>query len=204
MSATGAAIDLTAWRGRSETRADVITAAPLAARRRDARPRRPPPGGAVPAPGTGSTPRRWRQSEIGPDGHLRRGASCRRSLYRAGCGPPARPVRPLRVGDVATRRSLIADIASKSARSGPPVFVTVRHEISTAGDLALSEDHDIVTATRRRPAAPCHPRRPPLRRDLARTVAADDVPVPPLALTFNGHRIHYDRRYVTEVEGYPG
>jgi 3-methylfumaryl-CoA hydratase len=211
VSATGAAIDLTAWRGRGETRTDVITAAPLAALAatldRDDPP--PAPGSAVPA--------LWhwlyflptaRQSEIGPDGHPRRGGflppvALPRRMWAGGRLTFA---RPLRVGDVATRCSLIADIASKSARSGPLVFVTVRHEISTGGEPALSEDHDIVyrdlpapgSAVPPAPTAPCD-------ETFARTVVADAVLLFRYsALTFNGHRIHYDRRYVTEVEGYPG
>ncbi len=199
------------WRGRSESRSDTITAAPLAALAAMLDRDDPPPiaGSAVPP--------LWhwlyflpmaRQSELGADGHPRRGGFLPPVALprRMWAGGRLAFDKPLRVGEVATRRSTIADIASKSARSGPLVFVTVRHEISTAGNLVLSEDHDIVyrdlpaagSATPTPPAAP---------RDetFAREIVADDVFLFRYsALTFNGHRIHYDRRYVTEVEGYPG
>ena len=211
MSAMDPAIDLAAWRDRSEVRSDTITAAPLAALAatldRDDPP--PTPGSAVPA--------LWhwlyflpmaRQSELGPDGHPRRGGflppvALPRRMWAGGRLAFA---KPLRGGDVATRRSVIADLASKSARSGPLVFVTVRHEISTHGALAVSEDHDIVYRELPTPggAAPPAPTAP-CDETFARQVVADDVFLFRYsALTFNGHRIHYDRRYVSDVEGYPG
>jgi 3-methylfumaryl-CoA hydratase len=199
------------WIGRSEERTDAITAAPLAglAATLD---RDDPPAGQ----GT-AVPPLWhwlyflpmaRQSELGPDGHPRRG----------GFRPPValpRPMlaggrlrfeRPLRVGEVATRVSRIADVNAKSARSGPLVFVTVVHEISTAAGAALREEHDIVYRDAPAPgAAPAVPPAAPRDESFARTIVPDDVLLFRYsALTFNGHRIHYDRRYVTEVEGYPG
>ncbi|MEO5843370.1 MAG: MaoC family dehydratase N-terminal domain-containing protein [Caldimonas sp.] len=199
------------WRGRSETRTDTITAAPLAALAATLDRDDPPPsaGSAVPP--------LWhwlyflpiaRQGELGADGHPRRGGflppvALPRRMWAGG-----RLVfdKPLRVGDVATRRSTIADIASKSARSGPLVFVTVKHEISTAGGLAVREDHDIVYRDLPAPASAA-PTPPTAPRDetFAREIVPDDVFLFRYsALTFNGHRIHYDRRFVTEVEGYPG
>jgi 3-methylfumaryl-CoA hydratase len=93
-------------------------------------------------------------------------------------------------------------VKHKDGRTGPLVFVVVRHEI---GD-ALSEEHDIVYRDHPKPgeAAPAPPPAPePARWE--RTVHPDDVLLFRYsALTFNGHRIHYDRRYATEVEGYPG
>jgi len=211
MSATDPATDFAAWRGRSETRTDAITAAPLAALAATLDRDDPPP-----APGS-AVPPLWhwlyflpmaRQSELGPDGHPRRGGflppvALPRRMWAGGRLAFA---KPLRVGDVATRRSVIADIASKNARSGPLVFVTVRHEVSTHGALALSEDHDIVYRDLPAPGSAA-PQAPAAPRDetFARTIVADDVFLFRYsALTFNGHRIHYDRRYVTEVEGYPG
>jgi 3-methylfumaryl-CoA hydratase len=84
--------------------------------------------------------------------------------------------------------------------------VLVRHEVSGASGLALVEEHDIVY--RDAPQAGEAPA-------VAKPARTDDiwrreiVPSDPLlfrysALTFNSHRIHYDRRYVTEIEGYPG
>jgi 3-methylfumaryl-CoA hydratase len=89
------------------------------------------------------------------------------------------------------------------------VFVVVRHELSTAAGLALSEEHDIVyreppsPAAGRDAAAASMPA--PGAAVWTRRIVPDDVLLFRYsALTFNSHRIHYDRRYVTEVEGYPG
>ena len=97
----------------------------------------------------------------------------------------------------------------KHGRSGDLVFVVVRHEISTAAGLALVEEHDIVY---RGLGAPEGERAPATSGAQSvgpaawtRRVVPDDVLLFRYsALTFNSHRIHYDRRYVTEVEGYPG
>ena len=88
------------------------------------------------------------------------------------------------------------------------MFVKVRHEVrcNGAADAALVEFHDIVYREARRPGDVAPPPQP--RRTGAawqREIVPDDVLLFRYsALTFNGHRIHYDRRYVTEVEGYPG
>jgi 3-methylfumaryl-CoA hydratase len=114
--------------------------------------------------------------------------------------------RALRVGDHMTRESRIVDVQSKIGRSGPLVFVVVRHEISTASGPALVEEHDIVyrDGSRSAPSTPA-PRRAAETPAWSHEVRVDDVTLFRYsALTFNGHRIHYDRRYATEVEGYPG
>jgi len=147
---------------------------------------------------------------LGPDGHARRG----------GFLPPvALPRRmwaggrfefgaALRIGDTVRRVSTIEDVQEKTGRSGALVFVTVRHECTRAGDAApaLVEWHDIVyrEAPRAGAAAPAVLA---ARADARwqRTVVPDEVLLFRYsALTFNGHRIHYDRRYATAVEGYPG
>src|SRR5439155_18435862 len=114
---------------------------------------------------------------------------------------------PLRVGDAITRTSTIADVTEKSGRSGSLIFVKVRHDVTiNAGGIALTEFHDIVY---RRAPAPGDPAPKPQAAPSASTWERKVVPSDVLlfrysALTFNSHRIHYDRRYVTEVEGYPG
>ena len=200
-----------AWIGRREDHADTITAAPLAALAATLDRDDPPPGPGSPVPPLWH----WlyflpmaRQSELGPDGHPRRGGFLPPVALprRMWAGGRLQFERPLRVGEIATRRSEIASVATKSARSGPLVFVTVRHEISTAAGRALSEEHDIVYRDLPAPgsAAPAPPAAP-TDAAFAREVAPDAVLLFRYsALTFNGHRIHYDRRYVTEVEGYPG
>ena len=206
-------MNLKDWIGKTQTVSDVVGATPYAAL--CATLDRPV---LRPLPGTG-LPGLWHwlyflplcpQSGLGPDGHARRGdflppVALPRRMW---AGSQFQFHQPLRVGDALTRVSTIDEVSEKNGRSGPLVFVRVRHEISRSGEpaCALTEYHDIVY----RPAA-----------------KADDVVPPPLAappnpawekkwvpddvllfrysaLTFNGHRIHYDRRYVSEVEGYPG
>ncbi len=113
---------------------------------------------------------------------------------------------PLRVGDGATKRSTITSIESKVGRTGPLCFVTVRHEISSGGVLAITEEQDIVYRDDPDPdASPQPSTRAPDDADVSETVQ----PTPVLlfrysALTFNGHRIHYDADYARSVEGYDG
>ncbi|HUH92582.1 MAG TPA: MaoC family dehydratase N-terminal domain-containing protein [Casimicrobiaceae bacterium] len=200
------------WVGRREIRSDVIDARPVALLsatldRDDPPPRR---GDVLPP--------LWhwlyflpvfRQSEVGPDGHATRGGflppvPLPRRMWG---GSRIEWHRPLVVGDEVSRESRVVSVTPKSGRSGALVFVVVRHEISRGTELALSEEHDIVyralqpsdarsgvaTADATEPAA------------WTRRIVPDDVLLFRYsALTFNSHRIHYDRRYVTEVEGYPG
>ena len=149
-----------------------------------------------------------RARDIGADGHARLG----------GFLPPvALPRRmwagsrfvfhaPLRVGDIVTRRSTLESVQPKSGRRGPLVFVTVRHELSTAGGPALTEWHDIVYRPASVPGgAQAGPHPAPAQAQWRDSLLPDDVLLFRYsALSFNGHRIHYDRRYVTEVEAYPG
>jgi 3-methylfumaryl-CoA hydratase len=115
---------------------------------------------------------------------------------------------PIRVGDRVARTSTIDDVSSKEGRTGKLVFVKVRHELrcNDAADPALVEFHDIVY---REAKQPTDVEPPPVKASAGapwqREIVPDDVLLFRYsALTFNGHRIHYDRRYVTEVEGYPG
>ena len=200
------------WIGRVEERSDVATAAPIAALAAtlDRDEPMPQPGDPVPP--------LWhwlyfaplaRQSEIGPDGHPRRGGflppvSLPRRMWAGG---RLEFRRPLEVAAPIVRRSRIVDITGKSGKSGALVFVTVGHEIADAtSDVALVEEHDIVY---RDAAAPGTPPPAAIAAPVDEAFARKILPDPVLlfrysALTFNGHRIHYDRRYVTEVEGYPG
>jgi 3-methylfumaryl-CoA hydratase len=115
---------------------------------------------------------------------------------------------PPRVGDRISRISTIADVTEKSGRTGPLVFVKVRHEIRANDEQspAIVEFHDIVYREAPTPEDPAPP--PKAAQSQARWqrrwVPDDVLLFRYSALTFNGHRIHYDRRYVTEVEGYPG
>lgn len=149
-----------------------------------------------------------RQSEIGPDGHAKRG----RFLppvplpRRMWAGSQLEFVAPLKVGQHIARISRIADVRMKEGRAGTLVFVNVDHEIRADGELAIRERHDIVYRGMPAPGEPA-PAGSACPEDArwSRRVEPDDVLLFRYsALTFNGHRIHYDRKYVTEVEGYPG
>jgi len=206
-------MDLKDWIGRTESVTDIATATPYAALSAtfDRTPERPPAGTPLPA--------LWhwlyflplhRQSEIGPDGHAKRGGFLPPVPLprRMWAGSQFEFHKPLLVGDTLTRRSTIADVTEKSGRTGRLVFVKVRHEIrrQDESDIGLTEFHDIVyreAATKDDVAPP--PKAASATSTWERKWIPDDVLLFRYsALTFNGHRIHYDRRYVTEVEGYPG
>lgn len=199
------------WIGRVETSHDVATPNPVRALSatldRDDAPAGP--GDCLP-PG-------WHwlyflplhpQSDIGPDGHSRRGGFLPPVplARRMWAGSRLQFQTPIRVGQSLARSSRIADLRVKQGRSGPLVFVHVEHEIRADGELALAERHDIVYRDLPQPGdAPPTPLAAPDGAQWTRRIDPDAVLLFRYsALTFNGHRIHYDRRYVTEVEGYPG
>jgi 3-methylfumaryl-CoA hydratase len=206
-------MNLNEWIGKTELVSDIVTATPYAALSAtlDREAERPPAGTALPA--------LWhwlyflplyRQSEVGADGHAKRGGFLPPVPLprRMWAGSQFEFREPLRIGDQVTRTSTIADVTEKHGRTGPLVFVKVRHDIrrndSTA--IALTEFHDIVYRELAKPddVAP-PPKAAPTDAAWERRIDPDDVLLFRYsALTFNGHRIHYDRRYVTEVEGYPG
>jgi len=199
---------LTEWIGRTETRSDVVTAAPLVALAAllDRGDPRPEEGDAAPALA------HWlyflpsyRQSEGGPDGHALKGefmppVPLPRRMW---AGSRLEFKRPFTVGAKVERVSRIADVVLKQGRSGPLVFVTVRHEVSDDGGLVLTDEHDLVYLGESALAAKSVPAQQGAvwRREIH--------PDPVLlfrysAVTFNSHRIHYDHPYATRVEGYPG
>jgi len=199
------------WLAKTESRDDVVSAVPIAALSAtlDRPDSAPQPGDALPP--------LWhwlyflplhRQSDIGPDGHPKRGGFLPpvELPRRMWAGGSLEFHRPLRVGEAIRRVSTITSIDAKQGRTGPLVFVKVRHEISNAAELAIVETHDIVYRGQPTPGEPVPASRPaPAEWDFGRAIVPDDVLLFRYsALTFNGHRIHYDRRYVTEVEGYPG
>lgn len=199
------------WEGRSETLRDQVTAAPV--RNLSATLDRDDP---APAAGT-ELPPLWhwlyflpsaRQSEIGPDGHPKRGGFLPPVPLprRMWAGGRLQWHAPLRVGDEVERTSRIVSVTHKAGRTGDLVFVLVRHEVRAAQGLALTEEHDIVYRAAAQPGDPVpQPQPAPADAAWSREIVPDDVLLFRYsALTFNGHRIHYDRKYVTEVEGYPG
>jgi 3-methylfumaryl-CoA hydratase len=146
-------------------------------------------------------------SQLGPDGHPRTGDflppvplprrmfAGRRTTFHA----------PLRIGDAVERVSEIAKIEPKTGRSGKMIFVTVIHRISAGGTKLVTEEQDIVYREPAQPgAAPAAPQPPPPNARWTRTVMPDPVMVFRYsALTYNGHRIHYDADYARVVESYP-
>ncbi|HEV7260473.1 MAG TPA: MaoC family dehydratase N-terminal domain-containing protein [Bosea sp. (in: a-proteobacteria)] len=148
-------------------------------------------------------------SALGNDGHPAKGdflppVPLPRRMWAGGS---IETLAPLREGDLVTRRSRIGDVTAKDGRTGPLCFVAVDHEISTPRGLALRERHNIVyrEASSLPAAAPATPTAEPQPADLSWTVEAGPVLLFRYsALTFNGHRIHYDLPYVTQEEGYAG
>jgi 3-methylfumaryl-CoA hydratase len=199
------------WIGRTESHSDRVTATPIAALSATLDRDDPSPKDGDPLPPLWH----WlyflpihRQSEIGPDGHAKRGGFLPPVPLprRMWAGSRLEFHHPLRVGDEITRTSCIANVTSKEGRTGTLAFVLVRHEITNAQGVAITEEHDIVYRDNPKPGDPTpDPAMAPGGAVWDRSIHPDDVLLFRYsALTFNGHRIHYDRRYVTEVEGYPG
>ena len=202
---------LASWVGRQERAQDEIGATPIAAfgALLDREAVRPATGDAIPLLA------HWfyflplhRQSTLGPDGHAERGGFLPPVdlPQRMWAASRFRFHAPLRVGDRAERVSTIESITPKLGRSGPLVFVRVGHRISAGGQIAIEEEHEIVYRGLSAPGSDAAAGAPAARSaQWRREVRPDPVLLFRYsALTFNGHRIHYDRPYVTDVEGYPG
>lgn len=203
--------NLRKWIGKTETSTDRITPQPMAALAAtlDIKAEVPPAGTEVPP--------LWhwlyfleiyRQSELADDGHAKLGGFLPSIPLprRMWAGSRVEFRRPLRVGEDYARSSRIADVQHKQGRTGELVFVSVRHEIASGGEIALTEEQDLVYRGNAKPDdPPALPRLAPTEAVWKRTVHPDDVLLFRYsALTFNSHRIHYDRRFATETEGYPG
>ena len=146
-------------------------------------------------------------SALGPDGHPARGGflppvPLPRRMWAGGA---LTFTGDIRVGETVRRQSTITEVTMKDGRSGPLCFVTVQHRISANDRPVLTERQDIVY---RGADAGGGATKPPVPAPHG-THRVTVVPAPPLlfrysALTFNGHRIHYDAPYVRKAEGYPG
>jgi len=206
MNASSTPTDFSAWIGRTEEAHDVLSrnliqriAATF--------------GEATPADGE-PLPPLWQwcffqdpvpESQLGGDGHPARGgflppAANRNRMWAGG---RVEFIAPLKVGGQARRLSTLLNVEEKHGRTGSLLFVTVRHDYSQDGQLCVREEQDIVY---REPNPPkLNSGAAPEPGDWSEII----VPTPTLlfrysAVTFNGHRIHYDYPYVTETEGYPG
>lgn len=148
-------------------------------------------------------------NELGPDGHPARGGFLPPVPLprRMWAGGQLEFLDALRVGDDVTRSSRIADVTLKTGSTGALCFVTVDHTITTGRGVAIRERQDIVyrdvtpAGTQKAPAAAASG---PAAQHRETHMADPILLFRYSALTFNGHRIHYDRDYVTKVEGYPG
>jgi 3-methylfumaryl-CoA hydratase len=204
--------DMRSWIGRSQTVEDFLAPWPAKALIATLDERDPEPRMGDPLPPL------WHwlyfleaapASRIGPDGHGERGDFL----------PPIELPRrmwagsrfsfdgePLRLGDTARRVSTIKSIEPKTGSSGSMVFVTVQHTLSGPKGVTLLEEHDIVYREAAKPGETAREPKPaPADSSTAKTIVPDPVLLFRFsALTFNGHRIHYDQPYVTGVEGYPG
>ena len=203
--------NLQQWVGRTETQSDQVTLAPIAALSATLDRDDPPPRPGDPLPPLWH----WlyflpthRQSDLAHDGHALRGGFLPPVPLprRMWAGSRFEFHHPLRAGEEIVRASRIRDVKHKEGRTGPLVFVMVRHEIGNSGGLAIFEEHDIVYRGQPKPGDPSPAAEAaPADAIWERTIHPDDVLLFRYsALTFNGHRIHYDRRYATGEEGYPG
>jgi 3-methylfumaryl-CoA hydratase len=152
-------------------------------------------------------PRVVRQSQIGADGHPKRGdflppVPLPRRMF---AGKRITFHAPLKVGDEVRRQSTIQSVTPKQGRTGQMVFVTVKTDIYSPHEIAITEEQDIVYRGEPDPnATPPAPQRAAGKAVWSRSLTPDPFLLFRYsALTFNGHRIHYDYPYVTQVEGYP-
>jgi 3-methylfumaryl-CoA hydratase len=155
------------------------------------------------------------QAILGADGHPARDAipaSPAPGLRRMFAGGRVSQHSPLRIGAEATRRTWQASSTRKQGRSGPLHFVTVRSEISQGSQVVITEEQDLVyrePPPDGAPAPAADPQPPPDAQPPPAGPRDWPVEVNPVllfrfsALTYNAHRIHYDRDYA-RAEGYPG
>lgn len=204
--------DFQAWIGRTETTTDALSCTPaqLAQAMLD-------DPGPVLADGD-ALPPLWHwfhflprvpQAALDADGHPQRGGFLPPIPYprRMFAGARVQWHRPLVIGTPAQREARIADVVLKSGKSGRLAFVTVTCRVLQQGQLCIEEAQDIVyREAGARVAAPVANEWPPVAEGSWTRVLQPDSRLlfRFSALTFNAHRIHYDRAYASEVEGYPG
>jgi 3-methylfumaryl-CoA hydratase len=149
---------------------------------------------------------RSRESELGPDGHPTVGIPAppgpdRRRMFAGG---RVSTFGQLKIGAPARKVISVAKSVEKVGRTGPLTFTTVRHDIFQAHELLIREEQDIVyraSGTGSLPQPPTPPA-PPAGRVLRQAVD-ERLLFRFSALTYNAHRIHYDRDWCLN-EGYDG
>ncbi|MEE9416146.1 MAG: MaoC family dehydratase N-terminal domain-containing protein [Acidimicrobiales bacterium] len=147
-------------------------------------------------------------SEVGRDGHRSRGGFLPPVALprRMWAGGRLRFDEPIRIGDRVDKTSTISAVTMKQGSSGQLCFVTVTHELTVDGTTCVSEEQDLVYREDPNPESPAPASKPaPDGAQWQRTIEPSEVQLFRYsALTFNSHRIHYDRDYCRDVEGYPG
>ena len=204
--------ELAAWVGRTEERREVLDLSRLRGLAATIAPDTEITGGAPVPPG-------WHwlffnplvaMGEVGPDGHPRKGGFLPPVPLprRMWAGGEITFIEHLRAGLEATRHSEIVAVEQKSGKQGTLVFVTVRHRVAQDSRVAIDELQHIGY---RNPVVASGTARPPPAieeipgaESWQDAFCADEVILFRYsALTFNGHRIHYDKDYATREEGYP-
>lgn len=158
-----------------------------------------------------------RQSDIGPDGHPKRGLGGGKDGEKRGVIPPidlprrmwagsrVRLLASVPLGATLQRTTTLVAATPKHGRSGAMLFITLRHDIHVGDVLAISEEQDLVYREEPKAGTVSPPPEPVPPPASTRTFTPDPVALFRYsALTFNGHRIHYDYPYATQVEGYAG
>jgi 3-methylfumaryl-CoA hydratase len=200
---------LAAWIGREDLREDVAHTGPVAGLAALLDHVNPPWDGKTLPPLAHWLyfPEHARQSELGEDGHPVRGGFLPPITLprRMWAGSTIEFHRPIGLGMPMRRRSRIEEISEKSGRSGQLIFVRLCHDIEGSEGLALREWQDIVYRQAQGTSAPRAEAAVPRHCEARRQMAADSrLLFRYSALTFNAHRIHYDRDYCRQVESYPG
>jgi 3-methylfumaryl-CoA hydratase len=203
--------DFQDWIGRQTQSRDVVTGAALAglAALLDRGDRTPPTGARIPPLG------HWffclphtTQGEIGPDGLPNKDSFSPPVPLprRMWAGGRLRFHHAVHVGDEITRTSTIRNVQPKHGRNGALVFLTMQHEIANARGVAITEEIDAVYREEAKADAPARePVMAPTNEEFGDEIVMDVLRLFRYsAITFNAHRIHYDRPWATGVEGYPG
>lgn len=203
--------DFQAWLGKKESRTDLVAAEPVrrlaALLDHDSPPWRHnelPPLGHWLFHSTDA-----RQSQLGVDGHPRKGGfmpsiALQRRMW---AGSRIRFLRSVDIGAKLTRHSTIVAIDDKKASSGEMVLVRLRHEFQSDTHVAIEEEQDIVYLDKASATQQARPREVPevpAAQVTRRCHATPELLFRYSALTFNAHRIHYDRDYARTEEQYPG
>jgi 3-methylfumaryl-CoA hydratase len=148
-----------------------------------------------------------KSSNLGKDGHTELGISMPAFSFtrRMWAGGNIQWIAPIMVGQNATRKSQILSISEKTGRSGDLIFVTVEHQILQNEKICLREEQNVVYRADLKLDVKSNLATAKNESDFSKIWQLDETDLFRYsALTFNSHRIHYDQKYATETENYPG